>query len=261
MRRELVSRTSERPQFTLDTGHERHLFVLRKKRALAGVQHDALQLIGRETEHRVGQEILVRQRDAVRQRAIGIECDHDALLVIALKGMLRHRSHDMRMHVAREAHFERNLAGDDFLQQRRVFGEPGAMPDSLGPDLVQRLVNRLRSVAFPRVTRAGHPVRGCVLECGAMLACGMPTLRAGEIECRHACAVWSTDSVISYFWRYSSRLFASRTSIALARASAVSAGNRMPWARAISIIVAGLGAPSRCTCSSALGHCRNASLV
>src|SRR2546422_1198247 len=48
-----------------------------------------------------------------------------------------------------------------------------------------------------------------------------------------------TESVISYFVRYSSRLLACFTCSAWARPSGVSAGSRMPCARARSSIVAG----------------------
>src|SRR2546430_4936387 len=69
-----------------------------------------------------------------------------------------------------------------------------------------------------------------------------------------------TDRVISYFVRYSSRLFACLTDSAWASPSGVSAGSRTPWARASSSIVWGRNDPSRCTCSSALGQRRNSSL-
>src|SRR2546430_5921 len=70
-----------------------------------------------------------------------------------------------------------------------------------------------------------------------------------------------TDRVISYLVRYSSRLLACFTYNAWARPSGVSAGSRMPWARASSSIVAGRRQPSRWTCSSAFGQRRNASFV
>src|SRR5256885_187197 len=70
-----------------------------------------------------------------------------------------------------------------------------------------------------------------------------------------------TESVISYFVRYSSRLLACFTDSAWASPSGVSAGSRMPCARARSSIVAGRRHPSRWTCSSALGQLRSASLV
>src|SRR5438874_10541374 len=99
--------------------------------------------------------------------------------------MPRHRGYDVRMYVAREAHLERNLAGDDFFEQRRIFREPGPMPDALGADLVQGLMNRLRPVAFAGMARTSHALRGRVLECRAVIACGVSALRSGEVEGRH----------------------------------------------------------------------------
>src|SRR2546425_3837209 len=73
-------------------------------------------------------------------------------------------------------------------------------------------------------------------------------------------AVCMTERVISYFVRYSSRLLACFTCSASASASGVSAGSRIPWARASSSIVCGRRQPSRWTCNSALGQRRSTSL-
>ena len=131
------------------------------------------------------QKVFVGQGDAVGQRAVGVERHDDALLEIAPKWMVRHRRNDVCMHVARQAHLERNLAGDDFLEQRRIFREPRAVPNPLRTYLVERLVNRMRSVTFTRVTRARHPVRGGVLERRPVIACGEAAFGAREIECGH----------------------------------------------------------------------------
>src|SRR5260370_8120745 len=72
-------------------------------------------------------------------------------------------------------------------------------------------------------------------------------------------AVCIAESVISYFVRYSSRLFACFTDSAWAKPRGVSAGRRIPWARASSSIVLGRRQPSKCTCNSALGQRRSAS--
>src|SRR3989475_8893266 len=69
-----------------------------------------------------------------------------------------------------------------------------------------------------------------------------------------------TERVISYLVRYSSRLLACFTCSASASASGVSAGSRIPWARASSSIVCGRRQPSRWTCNSALGQRRSTSL-
>src|SRR2546427_414329 len=72
--------------------------------------------------------------------------------------------------------------------------------------------------------------------------------------------VCMTERGISYFVRYSSRLLACFACSASASASGVSAGSRIPWARASSSIVCGRRQPSRWTCNSALGQRRSTSL-
>src|SRR5439155_1160561 len=208
----------------------------------------ARQIVRREAQHSVRQEVLVGQRDAVGEWAVGVQRDYDTLLEIALKGMFRHRRHDVRVHVARQAHFERNLSCHDFLEERRVSADARRTPAS-GASIACANVNAGRC-------RSGEYRTSTYRTFSAALS------RTNSYATRSsAAAVCRTERVISYLWRYSSRLFASRTSIALASASGVSAGKGIPCARASSSIVAGRSAPSRCTCSSALGQPRNASLV
>jgi len=92
----------------------------------------------------------------------------------------------MRRHVAREAKYPANLAGDNCLQQRRGLRQAWSC-DPTGTRLVQRLINRLRSVASARDKVQANPVRGRVLEAAAARR-GMPRSRR-PVERRHAGAV------------------------------------------------------------------------
>src|SRR6185436_11987181 len=122
------------------------------------------------------------QGDTVGQTPIGVQRDHDALLEIALEGMVRHLRDGVRVHVARKAHFERNATLNNLVKQTRIFSEACTVTDPGRATLVQRLVNRRGTVALPRVARAGHAVRRGKLERRLVLARRMTALGAREVE-------------------------------------------------------------------------------
>src|SRR5919204_3472950 len=134
-----VARTLESSEFALNAGNQRDLLVFRQERALAGIEYDAREIVGPEAKCGVRKVILVSQGDPVGQGPIGIQRDHDALLVVARKWMLADTGHHMRVHVARQAHLQRDLARDDLLEERRILAEPRTVTDALRPDVVDGL--------------------------------------------------------------------------------------------------------------------------
>src|SRR2546428_4211489 len=74
--------------------------------------------------------------------------------------MLPDRRNRPGVHVAREAHLERDASRDDLLEQGRVFAQPGPVPDALRPAAVERVGDRAGAVTFPGVAGAGETMAG-----------------------------------------------------------------------------------------------------
>src|SRR5207302_8774777 len=131
---------------------------LRKKRALAGVQYHPGEVFLGQAADRVGEEILVGERDPVHQPAVGIQGHNDAPVEIALERVLGERRDGMGVEARREAHLERDAMLDYELEEGRVLAETRPVPDPPGAARLQGLMDGVGAVAFARVTGARKAV-------------------------------------------------------------------------------------------------------
>ena len=93
---------------------------------------------------RVRQPVLVGQRHAGHEPAVGAERDHQPGVEVGAHRMVRRPGHRPGLHVAGDVGLDGHPAVANIVAQHRILVQPGAVADAVGVAAVHRLGDRLR---------------------------------------------------------------------------------------------------------------------
>lgn len=186
---------AQRRQLRIDVTEQSRLFGVVQEGALESVPDHVGDLVQLEPQVLPGPDVLFGHGRAAHEPIVRVQAHDEASVVILADRMTLEGRDGPGLDVARQANLQRDPEGVHVRHQVLVLEETGPVSDPLCPAVVDRLVDRLRTIRLAGVDgradiRVSDPVESVLVFLGRVVVLG-----AGKIE-RYDTAVLVRDCQI-----------------------------------------------------------------